>query len=361
MYLEGSDQHRGWFHSSLLESCGTRGKAPFSSILTHGFVVDGQGLKMSKSTGNIIAPEEILKKYGADILRAWVAASDYSEDLRLDYSILEQHAESYRKVRNTFRFLLGNLKDKKIDFDLNSKETDKWPELERFMLHQIFVLNQNFEKYFKEYNFHKLYKELLNFCSLDLSAFYFDIRKDTLYCDEIKSPKRQICINLLGLVLDLLLKWFAPILSFTTEEIFQIINQDKNKSIHLERFPNIPLAWKNEKLFQKCNKIKIVRNVVNAAIEVKRSSKDIGSSLETDIEIYLGEEYLKLVEDINLSEYFISSNAKAKPMIDNDKLFKLENIANVSVIVKKAKGEKCSRCWKILPKPCERSSCGLKN
>ena len=361
MYLEGSDQHRGWFHSSLLESCGTRGKAPFSSILTHGFVVDGQGLKMSKSTGNIIAPEEILKKYGADILRAWVAASDYSEDLRLDYSILEQHAESYRKVRNTFRFLLGNLKDKKVDFDLNSKETDKWPELERFMLHQIFVLNQNFEKYFKEYNFHKLYKELLNFCSLDLSAFYFDIRKDTLYCDEIKSPKRQICINLLGLVLDLLLKWFAPILSFTTEEIFQIINQDKNKSIHLERFPNIPLAWKNEKLFQKCNKIKIVRNVVNAAIEVKRSSKDIGSSLETDIEIYLGEEYLKLVEDINLSEYFISSNAKAKPMIDNDKLFKLDNIANVSVLVKKAKGEKCSRCWKILQTPCERNNCGLKN
>ena len=361
MYLEGSDQHRGWFHSSLLESCGTRGRAPFKSILTHGFVVDGKGLKMSKSTGNIIAPEEILKKYGADILRAWVAASDYSEDLRLDHSILEQHAESYRKIRNTFRFILGNLRDQKINFDLNSKEIEKWPELERFMLHQIFALNKKFEKYFKEYNFHKLYKELLNFCSLDLSAFYFDIRKDILYCDDIKSPQRQICINLLSLVLDMLLKWFAPILSFTTEEIFQIINQGKNSSIHLETFPNIPSKWENKKLFQKWGKLKIIRNVANAAIEVKRSTKDIGSSLEADVEIYLGGEYLKLVKDINLSEYFITSIANAKPITANDKLFKLEGVTDVSVLVKKAKGEKCSRCWKILQNPCKRSNCGLKN
>ena len=361
MYLEGSDQHRGWFHSSLLESCGTRGRAPFKSILTHGFVVDGKGLKMSKSTGNIIAPEEILKKYGADILRAWVAASDYSEDLRLDHSILEQHAESYRKIRNTFRFILGNLRDQKINFDLNSKEIEKWPELERFMLHQIFALNKKFEKYFKEYNFHKLYKELLNFCSLDLSAFYFDLRKDILYCDDIKSPQRQICINLLSLVLDMLLKWFAPILSFTTEEIFQIINQGKNSSIHLETFPNIPSKWENKKLFQKWGKLKIIRNVANAAIEVKRSTKDIGSSLEADVEIYLGGEYLKLVKDINLSEYFITSIANAKPITANDKLFKLEGVTDVSVLVKKAKGEKCSRCWKILQNPCKRSNCGLKN
>ncbi len=361
MYLEGSDQHRGWFHSSLLESCGTRGRAPFNSILTHGFVVDGKGLKMSKSTGNIIAPEDILKKYGADILRVWVAASDYSEDLRLDYSILEQHAESYRKIRNTFRFLLGNLKDKKINFDLNSKEIDKWPELDRFILHQIFILSKNFEKYFKEYNFHKLYKELLNFCSLDLSAFYFDIRKDILYCDEITSSKRQICINLLGLVLDILLKWFAPILSFTTEEIFQIINQSESKSIHLENFPTIPSKWKNEKLFQKWDKLKIIRNVANAAIEAKRSNKDIGSSLEADVEIYLSDEYLNLVKDIDLSEYFITSRAQAKIMVNNNKLFRLENIENIAVLVKKAKGKKCSRCWKILEAPCKRSNCGLKN
>jgi len=356
MYLEGSDQHRGWFHSSLLESCGTRGKAPFKSILTHGFVVDGKGLKMSKSTGNIIAPEDILKKYGADILRTWVAASDYSEDLRLDHSILEQHAESYRKIRNTFRFLLGNLKDQKIDYKLNSKEIENWPELERYILHQIFELNKNFEKYFKEYNFHKLYKELLNFCSLDLSAFYFDIRKDVLYCDDLKSEKRKICINLLALTLDILLKWFAPILSFTTEEIFQIINQGKNLSIHLENFPKIPGNWENKKLYEKWEKLKIIRSVVNAGIEVKRSSKDIGSSLEADIEVYLGKEYLELVKDINLSEYFITSRACVKKMSNDNKIFKLNDISNVGVLVQKAKGEKCSRCWKILGNPCQR--CG---
>ena len=273
MYLEGSDQHRGWFHSSLLESCGTRGRAPYNSILTHGFVVDGKGLKMSKSTGNVISPEDILKKYGADILRTWVAASDYSEDLKLDQSILEQHAESYRKIRNTFRFLLGNLKDKKNNFDPNSSEIEKWPELEKFILHQIFLLNKKFEAYFKEYNFHKLYKELVNFCSLELSAFYFDIRKDTLYCDQESSTKRKACINLLGLILDLLLKWFAPILSFTTEEIFQIINQGKNSSIHLQTFTKIPKNWENVKLSKKWEKFKIIRKVVNAAIEVKGQIK----------------------------------------------------------------------------------------
>jgi len=361
MYLEGSDQHRGWFHTSLLESCGTRGRAPFNSILTHGFVVDGKGLKMSKSTGNIIAPEDILKKYGADILRAWVAASDYSEDLRLDYSILEQHAESYRKIRNTFRFLLGNLRDQKINLDLNSKEIEKWPELERFMLHQIFILNKSFKKHFAEYNFHKLYKVLLNFCSLDLSAFYFDIRKDTLYCDEIKSHKRQICINLLSLTLDTLLKWFAPILSFTTEEIFQILNKDNNLSIHLETFPNIPAKWENAKLFQKWDKLKTVRNVVNAAIEVKRASKEIGSSLEADIKVYLDKEYLEVSSGVDLSEYFITSKAEVKPMTEDNNFFKLKDIENVKVLVKRAKGEKCSRCWKILENPCERNNCGLKN
>jgi len=356
MYLEGSDQHRGWFHSSLLESCGTRGRAPYNSILTHGFVVDGKGLKMSKSTGNVIAPEEILKKYGADILRTWVAASDYSEDLKLDHSILEQHAESYRKIRNTFRFLLGNLKDQKNNFNLNSKEIEKWPELERFILHKVFLLNEKFEGYFKEYNFHKLHKELVNFCSLELSAFYFDIRKDTLYCDDILSPKRKACINLLGLILDILLKWFAPILSFTTEEIFQTLNQDKKTSIHLQEFPKIPTKWKNDKLFEKWEKFKIIRKVVNAAIEIKRSNKDIGSSLEADIQVFLNEEYLDVVKDFDLSEHFITSKAEAKKMIKEGDLFKLDEIENVKVLVKKAEGEKCPRCWKIFPTPCERCS-----
>ena len=354
MYLEGSDQHRGWFHSSLLESCGTRGRAPYNSILTHGFVVDGKGLKMSKSTGNVIAPEEILKKYGADILRTWVAASDYSEDLKLDHAILEQHAESYRKIRNTFRFLLGNLKDKKNNLDYSSFEIEKWPELERFILHKIFLLNKNFQSYFEEYNFHKLYKELANFCSLELSAFYFDIRKDALYCDDKSSFKRQACINLLGLTLDMLLKWFAPILSFTTEEIYQIINQEQRSSIHLESFPKIPSKWKNETLFEKWEKFKIIRRVVNAAIEIKRSNKDIGSSLEADIKIYLNKEYLKVVENLDLSEIFITSNAEVEIINNDSNLFELEEVKNVKVLVKKAQGKKCPRCWKIFSGPCQR-------
>ena len=189
MYLEGSDQHRGWFHSSLLESCGTRGRAPFESILSHGFVVDGKGLKMSKSLGNVIAPEEILKKYGADILRIWVASSNYAEDLRIDYSILDQHSESYRKIRYTFRYLLGNLNDSFDDINLKNIEPKKLPELEQFMLHKIYILNLNFNKYFKNYDFHNLYKELLNFCTVDLSAFILILEKTV--CTVIQKIQRK--------------------------------------------------------------------------------------------------------------------------------------------------------------------------
>ena len=239
MYLEGSDQHRGWFHSSLLESCGTRGRAPYESILSHGFVVDGKGLKMSKSVGNVIAPEDILKKYGADILRIWVASSNYAEDLRIDYSILEQHADSYRKIRNTFRYLLGNLNDDFKKVDIEKLDLNQLPELEQYMLHRVYNLNENYQNYFKSYDFHNLYKELLNFCTVDLSAFYFDIRKDALYCDSKDSEKRKSSIIVLNIILESLIKWFAPILSFTTEEIFILIKQDK-KSIHLEKFIEIP-------------------------------------------------------------------------------------------------------------------------
>ena len=206
MYLEGSDQHRGWFHSSLLESCGTRGRAPFESILSHGFVVDGKGLKMSKSLGNVIAPEDILKKYGADILRIWVASSNYAEDLRIDYSILDQHADSYRKIRNTFRYLLGNINDNFENINLDELDLAELPELEQFMLHKIYILNDKFKKYFKNYDFHNLYKELLNFCTVDLSAFYFDIRKDNLYCDPKDSKKRKSTILLLNIILNALVK-----------------------------------------------------------------------------------------------------------------------------------------------------------
>jgi isoleucyl-tRNA synthetase len=343
MYLEGSDQHRGWFHSSLLESCGTRGRAPYDAILSHGFVVDGKGLKMSKSLGNVIAPDDILKKYGADILRIWVASSNYEEDLRIDNSIIEQHAESYRKIRNTFRYLLGNLNDDFKPINLEKLNLKELPELEQYMLHKVFHLNENFKNYFKAYDFHNLYKGLLNFCTVDLSAFYFDIRKDSLYCDSLSSKKRKNCIIVLNVILESLLKWFAPILSFTTEEIFTLIRKDK-KSIHLEKFIQIPKTFDNEKLNEKWLKLKKIRDVCNISIEAKRASKEIGSSLEANILISLNEKMMKYIENIDFSELCITSDAK------------IEKTAEEEILVKtiKAEGKKCPVCWKINKNECER-------
>tara|TARA_B100002003_G_scaffold34568_1_gene29888 strand:- start:189 stop:1550 length:1362 start_codon:yes stop_codon:yes gene_type:complete len=350
MYLEGSDQHRGWFHSSLLESCGTRGKAPFESILSHGFVVDGKGQKMSKSLGNIISPENILKKYGADILRIWVTSSDYAEDLRIDYSILEQHAEAYRKIRNTFRYLLGNLNDNFSEINLNKVNLNDLPELEQYMLHKIYLLNENFQKYFKSYSFHNLYKELLNFCTVDLSAFYFDIRKDTLYCDAMNSKKRKNCTLVLNIILECLIKWFAPILSFTTEEIFSLICKNE-KSIHLKKFVKIPKKWNNQKLREKWITLKKIKDYCNISIEEKRTEKMIGSSLEARIKIKLKNKFFEVAKDINFAELCITSEAE---------LVKDEKITDdIEVETFKAEGNKCNICWKIKQKKCERSNCPI--
>ncbi len=345
MYLEGSDQHRGWFHSSLLESCGTRGKAPFESILSHGFVVDGKGFKMSKSLGNVIAPEDILKKYGADILRIWVASSNYAEDLRIDYSILDQHSESYRKIRNTFRYLLGNLNDVFEDIKLEGLNVKELPELEQFMLHKIYTLNINFKRYFRNYDFHNLYKELLNFCTVDLSAFYFDIRKDTLYCDPKNSEKRKSCIVLLNVILNSLLKWFAPILSFTTEEIYQLISK-KNKSIHLEQFLDLPQKFENKNLNDKWLKLIEIRNKCNISIEEKRAKKEIGSSLEAELKINLNNKYKEIIQKIDFSELCITSKAQIS-YNDNEEIL---------ISTNKASGTKCPVCWKISVEPCSRHS-----
>ncbi len=345
MYLEGSDQHRGWFHSSLLQSCGTRGRAPYESILSHGFVVDGKGHKMSKSVGNAIAPEDILKKYGADILRVWVTASNYAEDLRIDYSILEQHAEAYRKIRNTFRYLLGNLNDNFSETNFEKIDLKSLPELEQYMLHKIFVLSEIFQKNFKSYTFHNLYKELLNFCTVDLSAFYFDIRKDTLYCDPKNSEKRKNCIKVLNIILECLLKWFAPILSFTTEEIFSLIGK-KNDSIHLKQFVKIPQNWKNEKLNDKWSHLLQIRDISNISIENKRTSKLIGSSLEADIKIKVKDKFFNFGKNIDFSELCITSYAK---LVHDEKIEE-----NIEVETIKAEGNKCPICWKIRKDKCER-------
>ncbi len=348
MYLEGSDQHRGWFHSSLLESCGTRDRAPFESILSHGFVVDGKGLKMSKSMGNVISPEDILKKYGADILRIWVASSNYAEDLRIDYSILDQHAESYRKIRNTFRYLLGNLNDKFEENELEKVDINKLPELEQFILHKIYKLNLDFEKNFKNYNFHNLYKDLLNFCTVDLSAFYFDIRKDTLYCEPKNSDKRKSTLLLLNIILNSLLKWFAPILSFTTEEIYQLISKSK-KSIHLQKFINFPKKFHNQKLGERWSKLIKIRDFCNLSIEEKRASKEIGSSLESSLEITLSQELFENFKGVDFAEICITSSAIIKQGSDNE----------IKVLTTKAPGKKCPICWKVTEEGCSRPNCNI--
>ena len=352
MYLEGSDQHRGWFHSSLLESCGTRGRAPFDSILSHGFVVDGKGLKMSKSTGNVISPEDILKNFGADILRAWVASSDYAEDLRIDKTILSQHAESYRKIRNTFRFILGNLQDSHEKQNLEKLDISEFEELEQYILHKLFSIDLSIKENLRNYNFHKLYKELLNFCSMDLSSFYFDIRKDVLYCDSLNSKKRKKCIIVLNIILECLMKWFAPIFVFTTEEIYSLINKE-NQSIHELTFPSIPKKWENEKLNQRWKSLFKIKQEANIAIEEKRSSKEIGSSLEADLEIKTNKEQFNLLEGLDLAEYFITSKARK---IKNSK-----EDEETKITVKKAIGDKCTRCWKVLSQKCSRCEEVVKN
>ena len=279
-------------------------------------------------------------------MRIWVASSNYSEDLRIDYSILDQHADSYRKIRNTFRYLLGNLNDNFEIIDLEKVDLNNLPDLEQYMLHKLYSLNNNFKKYFENYDFHNLYKELLNFCTVDLSAFYFDIRKDTLYCDSLDNPKRKSTILLLNIILNTLLRWFAPILSFTTEEIYQLLIKNK-KSIHLENFLNFPKSFHNEKLNQKWIELIKIRNLCNVSIEEKRAAKVIGSSLEAEVKIHLDKNLESIIKDVDFSELCITSKAEVN----------YENNIDVNVFTEKAKGTKCSMCWKINEKGCARSNC----
>ena len=259
---------------------------------------------------------------------------------------MEQHADAYRKIRNTFRYILGNLKDEFFQTDFEKINYDDLSELDQLMLHKIYLLNESFMKNFKFYNFHLLYKDLLNFCSVDLSSFYFDIRKDSLYCDDLKSNRRLNCLKILNILLECLLKWFAPILSFTTEEIFNLINKKENTSIHLEKFVSIPDNWKNETLAKKWAEILKIREVANSSIELERANKLIGSSLEAQITIELDNEKYELLKNYDFAEICITSTAILKLNPDNK--------ANINVITKKAVGEKCPVCWKMFQHKCER-------
>ena len=343
MYLEGSDQHRGWFHSSLLESSGTRGRAPYESILTHGFVVDGKGRKMSKSLGNVVLPEDVMKKYGVDILRLWVVASDYYDDLKIDNSILNFQADSYRRIRNTFRYLIGNLKDYE---DTEEVEYSLMPELEKFVLHRLWEVDQIIKKCVKDFNFHLMFTTLLNYCSNDLSAFYFDIRKDSIYCDTKENIKRRSSRTVLKLLFEYLVRWFAPSLVFTCEEAWKAYG--KKTSIHLENFKETPQSYENNEILNKWNSIKEIRKVLTGALELKRAEKVIGSSLQAHAKIYVSDDIKEIVKNTDFSEVGIVSSYKIIRDNAPSTAFKLDNIDNVAVEIISAEGEKCKRCWKVL-------------
>ena len=346
MYLEGSDQHRGWFHSSLLESCGTRGKAPFESILSHGFVVDGKGRKMSKSIGNVISPDEIINKYGADILRIWVVASDYSEDLKIDNQIINYQIDSYRKIRNTIRFLLGNLNNFSVN---DAVELEQMPDLEKYILNKVSQMNTKLKSLVQKHDYHGIFVKLLNFCTLDLSAFYFDIRKDSLYCDGKDSLKRRSVSTCLHILFDFLSKWFSPIISFTSEEAWQSRHQDNSTSILSQIITEKDFTYSYSNLEKSFDELKRVRKSVTAALEIKRNEKLIGSSLQAKAIIYIPSEIKQILSTLDLAEMCIVSGVEIKDIAEKTPSSMNFEEEDIFVDISLAEGDKCQRCWTILP------------
>lgn len=343
MYLEGSDQHRGWFQSSLLESCGTRGRAPFDVVLTHGFVLDEKGQKMSKSLGNVTAPQDVIKDSGADILRLWVAAADYSDDLRIGKEILKTFVETYRKLRNTLRWMLGALKH----FDGKAVAERDMPELERLMLHRLAELDPVIRKAYAEYDYRKVVTELSAFMNTELSAFYFDIRKDTLYCDPASSLARRASLTVIDRLCETILRWLAPILVFTAEEAYLTRNPGAEASIHELGFAEVPESWRDEALAAKWEKIRAVRRVVTGALELERAAKTIGSSLEAAPQVFLSESATgEALTGVDLAEICITSGISVVMGEGPDTAFRLPDVKGVVVLPAKASGIKCARSWR---------------
>jgi len=375
MYLEGSDQHRGWFHTSLLESCGTRGVAPFDIVLTHGFVLDENGRKMSKSLGNTVAPQDVIKSSGADILRMWVCASDYADDLRIGPEILKTTVDTYRKLRNTIRWMLGNL--------VHFGEADRvahadMPGLERYILHRLAELDDGVRRNYVEFDFKRIFAALNQFMTVDLSAFYFDIRKDALYCEPISSVTRKACLTVIDQVFRATVIWLAPMLCFTAEEAYlsrygndagtevgftrlRSLNSLAETrvdavSVHLESFPEIPAAWRDEALARVWSDIRRVRRVVTGALEIERANKRIGSSLEAAPAIHISDpELLRTVAtglagdrgETGMAEIAITSGATVEPGDGPATAFRLDDVPGVAVEFRPATGRKCARSWKI--------------
>jgi isoleucyl-tRNA synthetase len=352
LYLEGSDQHRGWFHSSLLESCGTRGRAPYDAVLTHGFLLDESGFKLSKSSGaksgdSVFWLADALKQNGADILRLWVVGSDYSEDVKIGKEILKHQTEVYRRIRNTLRYLLGALGG----FDAAERvPVAEMPELERFVLHRLAELDGVVRRAASVFDFHTMFQALHNFCAVELSAFYFDIRKDVLYCDAPTSPRRRALRTVLDRVFDCLARWLAPVLCFTAEEAWLARHgSDGEASVHLMLYPEIPADWLDPGLGEKWGEVRDVRRAVTGAIELERAQKRLGSSLQAAVRLYASPAVADSLAGVDLPEVCIASSVALEVGPPPEGSFALDDVPGVGVLVDLAEGEKCQRCWRILP------------
>jgi isoleucyl-tRNA synthetase len=375
LYLEGSDQHRGWFQSSLMVSCGTNHTAPYKQVMTHGFIVDQDGRKMSKSLSNTVSPQAITSTLGADLLRLWVVGSDYHEDLRVGPEILKRQQDIYRRYRNTLRYLLGALAE------FSDKETidyDQMPELEKWVLHRLYELDQKVREASQAYEFQALYSEIHNFCAIDLSAFYFDVRKDSLYCDDPKDPKRRATRTVMDITFDCLVKWLSPVLCFTAEEAWLSRYPHEKGSVHLEIFPELPFMWDAPELAKKYEGLRAIRKVMTGALEVARASKVIGSSLQASVKLFINVNAKKFSDssilmstpsgsvslsvdgqafffedvfsgDIDLAELSITSQVELIKGPVPEGAFIIEGEQDIGVLVTPATGHKCERCWKVLP------------
>jgi isoleucyl-tRNA synthetase len=347
MYLEGSDQHRGWFHSSLLESCGTRGRAPYDVVLTHGFTLDENGRKMSKSLGNTVEPQKVIAQSGADILRLWVCATDYADDQRIGPEILRNTIETYRKLRNTIRWMLGTLHHFKPDDVIAQADM---PELERLMLHRLSEIDAVIREAYAAFDYKTVVAALANFMNTELSAFYFDIRKDALYCDPPSSTTRKAALTTVDILCDAILKWLAPIISFTADEAWFMYRPTGSPSVHLLTFPDNLAGYRDDALAAKWETIRDVRRVVTGALELERAAKNIGSSLEASPVIYVSDrQILATLFDVDLAEVCITSNYEVREDEAPAGAFRLDSVPGVGVVVEKAVGKKCARSWKILP------------
>ena len=346
IYLEGSDQHRGWFHSSLLESCGTRGRAPYDAVLTHGFVVGEDGRKMSKSLGNIVTPQDVIKQSGADILRLWVASADYAEDLRLGKEILKTNVEAYRKLRNTMRYILGALEGLQ---DWEQVHHLDMTELERYILHRLHEIDAQVQAAYVVFDYKRIFALLSNFMTQDLSAFYFDIRKDALYCDPWSSLKRRSCRSVLDQLFHCLTTWWAPILTFTMEEVWLSRFAGEGSSVHLMQFAKTPDEWHQPEIAKKWDMIRNVRRVVTGALELERAEKRIGSSLEAAPTVYveLDAADIATLRASDFAEVCITSDITIAEGAGPKDAFRLDDVKNVAVVPGKAEGLKCARSWKI--------------